>query len=98
MNGILAISKANLFFGIIQIVGSVLNFGILLNTKSISAKQKTEDLILVMNSMIALIIAFEYFKDGGKYIQYVWMLTSILYIIVLVIKRSKKYTNGSDLG
>lgn len=95
MNGVIAISQAKLIFGIIQILVSLLNFGMLFNFKSINSKQKLEDLIFIMNSLIALIIAFEYIRTGGQYIQYVWMFTSILYIVVLVIKRRKNMPNNA---
>ncbi|GAB5564267.1 MAG: hypothetical protein Wins2KO_13300 [Winogradskyella sp.] len=94
MNGIVSINETKLTFGIIQIFSSMLNFGMLLNIKLISVKQKTEDLILVMNSIIASIIAFEYLKSGGKYIQYAWLLTSIIYLVVLFIKKRKTMPNN----
>lgn len=95
MNGVVAISQTKLLYGLIQILGSILNFGMLLNLKSVNYKQKLEDLIFVMNSVIALIVAFEYINLGGKYIQYVWIFTSILYIAVLVIKNRKTIPNIS---
>jgi len=95
MNGVIAISQTKLTFGIIQILVSLLNFGMLFNFKSISTKQYLGDLILIMNSLVALIIAFEYIKTGGKYIQYVWMFTSVLYLVVLVIKKRKARSNNA---
>ncbi|MEM9823691.1 MAG: hypothetical protein AAF985_21575 [Bacteroidota bacterium] len=67
----------------------MLNFAMLLNVKSFPAKQRIEDLIFVINSIIALVIAYEYQTSGAKYIQFAWGLTSIIYVVVLIIRKRK---------
>lgn len=94
MNGIAALSQTQFVFGLLQLVGALLNFGMLVKLKSIDAKQKLTNYIFGINSIIALVIAFQYVKTGGRYIQYVWILTAVVYMLALITK-NKKAINSS---
>lgn len=89
LNGVVSIGQTKLIFGLVQIFGSILNFGMLSNFKSIRSKQILEAFIFVMNSVISLLIAINYFKAGSTYIQYMWMFSSIMFLLALIYKKRK---------
>lgn len=89
MNGVIALGQSQIAFGLIQIILAILNFAMLFNFIKLKSKLKMDDLIFILNSLIALIIAISYIKAGGEYIQYVWILTSIIYIVALLYKKRK---------
>jgi len=89
VNGVSDILNDRSIFGIIQLVGAALNSIMLFRLKSITVSQSIEYIIFFVNSIVALIIAYDYIKSGADYIQYVWILTALLYILVIFVKRRR---------
>lgn len=89
INGVVLISQTKLVYGAVHLFASILNFGMLLNFKATGLKQKLEDAIFIMNSILSMLIAIDYIQDGSNYIHYAWILSSILFLLALVYKKLK---------
>ena len=90
MNGIVLIGESKVVFGIIQVIASFLNFGMLRNFKNLKAKRNLEYGVFIMNIIISLLIARDYIQAGSSYIHYVWIFSAILYTVALVFIIRKK--------
>ena len=77
-------------FGIVQVLAGISNLFMLI----LLGKQKIKDLltylIYIFNILVAVSVSVYYFTSGKNYIQYAWILVSIMYVIVLILHTRKK--------
>lgn len=90
MNGLVALGANQPLFGSIQLVAAGLNIGMLFKSFSERSKQRLEALLFLMNSVMSLFIAIGYVQSGAHYIQYVWIFSALLYVVVFFIRIRKK--------
>jgi len=79
-------------FGIIQILASVPNFGVLLSSRNKTANEALKFSTLVMNIIVCLSIGIDAVLSGKTYIQYAWFLAALISTIALVIQLKKGRT------
>jgi len=86
LNGVVIVGEAKLFFGIIQIIAGLLNFGMLSQKIKPQTRNILDYAIFLINIVIALLIALDYSQQGKAYIQYAWIFISVLYFLALLYK------------
>ncbi len=95
LSGINAISEGQYVFAAIQILAAILNIGMLFQFNNARKRQIGEMLIFLLNSIIALVIAIQYIQSGTQGIQYVWLVTALLYLVVMLIKKRKTSSSNA---
>ena len=80
------INDQKLFFAAIQLLASLLNFGMIWNLRKGLNKSWLELTILFMNIIVALTVAIDYIQAGKTYIQYAWFFAAFMSAIAFLIK------------
>ena len=95
LSGITFTQDGKTFFGAIQISAGLFNLFAGIKVAKGKAISKNINLILgLMNIVVAIIIAVDYFNAGAKYIQYVWILVAMITAVALWVQ-TKKYQSTS---
>lgn len=99
LSGITACLDWKIVFGIIQIIAGLINLSFLLKRLTATQKNGLQILVYLMNIIVAITVALDYYNEGTEYIQYVWILTALISVIPLVIflrKNPDDITPSSD--
>lgn len=87
--------KNELSMAIICLAIAIIN---LLAIKFIKIHQNIRAIILMgFNSILAILIAFDYLNSGSKYIHIAWFLVALLYVVV-ISRNYKKLKYGAELS
>lgn len=89
MGGVLLISDNKLIFGIIQLVASVLNIGMILKFRDDRTMKKLNYATLAMNVIVCTSIAIDNILVGKMYIQYIWFFAAFMSLVALTIQVKK---------
>ncbi len=79
-----------LFLGMLEIFAGMLNLAMLRKAKPRAVKEFLGYAILLMNVVVALSIAIDYFQMGKSYIQYMWLAAAAMSLIAFFIHFRKK--------
>ena len=89
ISGIDLLTNNKLIFASLQIFAAMLNLSMIVEFKHKQINKKIELLVLVMNIIICIFMAFDYIQSGKSYIQYIWMFAAIMSAIALLIQLQK---------
>ena len=85
------LGQGKLLFAVLQALAAALNFIMLLSIARQRYSKTMSTLLLLMNVLVALSIAFDYhFHQGKEYIQYAWVLAALISVLALVLKLKKE--------
>lgn len=73
-------------FASLQLAAGVLNLLMLLAVLRQRYSHTMASLLLLMNVLVAVSVAVDYFLAGKDYIQYVWLLTALISAVVLLLR------------
>ena len=91
VSGLSLLGEQKFAFGIIQIIGGIINFAMLFLTEK---HQKNGSLlILVINVIVSLLVAYDFVKSGKTYLQYAWIMAAIFYLTAFIISYKKAQIN-----
>ncbi len=89
MGGVDLVQNEKIVFAAIQLIASLLNFGVLAGFKNEKIKKNLNTLILLMNVVVSLSVGIDYHLSGKSFIQYAWYLAALVSIIALVVQLRK---------
>ncbi len=92
LEGLDLFGDSKLILGMLEVVAGVFNLLMLRKIKNARAKEFLEYAILLMNIIVALAVANDYFEMGKQYIQYMWLATAAMSAIAFIIHFRKKRT------
>ena len=91
MQGIGTLEQEGFYFALVLFFVSLVN---LLVIKT-SDRNLANSIVMILNSVVALVLAVQLFAEGKNYIQYVWIAVCVLSAIVAFIAYRKYKTARS---
>lgn len=89
LGGFVFIGDGKLVFGALQVLGGITNLLMAFMRTQHQKWLKTTELSLnILNIIIPISIALDYFQSGTRYIQYVWIFVAILNTAVWIFRRN----------
>ena len=95
LGAVALLKESKTVLAIPQLVASVLNFSLLLKIRNDKLALGMSIAVFVLNILVCLTIAVDYFLSGSSYIQYAWILAAVLSLIALIFLL-KRFKNRPD--